>query len=73
MKLEAGEKRRLQLAVALKVNELQPDRSLQPDVYRSLYRSIKSQFEVDSYKEIKRGDLQAAIQFIETWQPRKVS
>lgn len=73
MELEAGEKRRLQLAVATKVNELESNRSLQPEIYRSLYLSIKSQFGVDSYKEIKREELQEAIRYIEAWQPRKVS
>lgn len=72
MELEAGEKRRLQLAVATKVNDLESDQSLQSSLYRSLYRNLKAQFDVDSYKEIHREKLQEAIRFIEAWQPGKI-
>lgn len=73
MELEAGEKRRLQKAIAAKVYELESNPANHPELFKKLYREIKSRFEVSTYKEVKREDLQEAIRYVEEWQPRKVS
>ncbi|MET3700024.1 Rha family phage regulatory protein [Bacillus oleivorans] len=40
--------------------------------FRELHREIKDRFGVASYKDIKRKDLQSAINYINNWIPRKV-
>lgn len=67
--LQGGEQRRIQKAVATKVYELDVQTINRRNYFKELYREIKDHFKVDSYKEIKRGDLQMAIQYIEHWSP----
>ncbi|WP_445683528.1 ORF6C domain-containing protein [Sporosarcina sp. FSL K6-5500] len=64
--LERGEQVRLHKAVAKRVYSIG---STLPSsqLFGSLFRDIKSQFGVDSYKNLKRKDLQAAIRFAESW------
>lgn len=71
--LQVGEQRRLQKAVAIKVYELDANILDQRNRFKQIYREVKKQFGVDSYKEIKRKDLQDAIHYIENWQPEKIS
>ena len=71
--LDHGEQRRLQIAVATKVYEIESDRVLQPKVFKEIYREIKNRFGVASYKDVKRRELQSAIRYVEAWLPRKVS
>ena len=69
--LQIGEQRRLQKAVAIKVYELDADIIDQRNRFKEIYREIKKRFGVDSYKEIKRENLQEAIRYIEGWSPEK--
>ncbi|MFX3673318.1 MAG: Rha family transcriptional regulator [Paenisporosarcina sp.] len=71
--LDYGEQRRLQKAVAQKVYEIEKSRERQTKLFRELYREIKDRFGVASYKDVKRQELQAAIRYIDSWIPRKVS
>lgn len=71
--LDHGEQRRLQIAVATKVYEIESDRSLQPKLFKEIYREIKNRFGVASYKDVKRRELQSAIRYVDAWLPRKVS
>lgn len=71
-KLEIGEQRRLQKAVAIKVYELDSELLNQRNRFKELYRLIKNKFAVSSYKEIRRQDLQEAIRYIESWHPENV-
>lgn len=73
MGLKVGEKRRIQKAIAIKVYDLESNPAAHPELFKKLYREIKSHFQVSTYKEVKREDLQEAIRYIEEWQPRKVS
>lgn len=71
--LQVGEQRRLQKAVAIKVYELDANILDQRNRFKQIYSEVKKQFGVDSYKEIKRGNLQEAIRYIESWHPGKDS
>lgn len=71
--LDHGEQRGLQKAVARKVYELEVHEQLRPRLFREIYREIKDRFGVASYKDVKRKDLQAAVNYVNAWLPRKVS
>lgn len=71
--LDHGEQRGLQKAVARKVYELEVHEQLRPKLFREIYREIKDRFGVASYKDVKRKDLQAAVNYVNAWIPRKVS
>lgn len=70
--LERGEQVRLQKAVGQKVYSVaRYSLSSQPQLFADLYHDIKAHFRVESYKYIKRQDLQLAIVFVDTWKPNK--
>lgn len=71
--LSYGEQRRLQKAVARRVYELYDNKEDRPLAFSSIYREIKDRFAVASYKDVRRQDLQAAINYIGNWIPRKVA
>lgn len=71
--LTSGEQRRLQKGIATKVYEIENDPEYRPLLFREIHREIKDRFGVASYKDIKRKELQAALNYIEHWVPRKVS
>ncbi|WP_099157302.1 Rha family transcriptional regulator [Virgibacillus ndiopensis] len=68
-----GEQRRLQRAVGSKVYSLTSDKEYRKSLFSELHREIKDRFGVSSYKDIKRKDMQTAINYIENWIPKKVS
>lgn len=41
-----------------------------PDAYRQIYGALKKQFQIPSYRDLKRSDLAKAFQFIGSWSPR---
>lgn len=69
--LSYGEQRRLQKAVASRVYELYENPDERPKAFSGLYREIKDRFAVASYKDVRRKDLQQAINYIENWIPRR--
>lgn len=71
--LSYGEQRRLQKAVARRVYELCEDPEERPKAFSGIYREIKDRFAVASYKDVRRKDLQSAINYVENWIPRKVA
>jgi len=71
--LDHGEQRRLQKCIASKVYELSDDPETRPKLFKEIYREIKDRFGVASYKDVKRQELQSAINYIENWVPRKAS
>ncbi|WP_342399615.1 Rha family transcriptional regulator [Weizmannia sp. FSL W8-0676] len=70
--LDHGEQRRLQKAIASKVYELESDPAARSKLFREIYREIKDRFAVASYKDVKRKELQSAINYVENWIPRRV-
>ncbi len=69
--LSYGEQRRLQKAVGRRVYELYDNKEDRPQAFADIYREIKDRFAVASYKDVRRKDLQAAINYVENWIPRK--
>lgn len=73
MTLDYGMQRRLQRAVAARVYKLDEDQQARRKLFSELYREIKDRFGVASYKDVRRQDLQTAINYVENWIPRKVA
>jgi Rha family phage regulatory protein len=69
--LDHGEQRRLQIAVATRVYELETDRAKQSKFFSGLYREIKDRCGVSSYKDVKRKELQSVLRYVESWIPKK--
>ena len=68
--LSIGEQRRLQKAIAQRVYELENNRDNHQVVFRAIYSAIKSRYGIESYKYVKRQDLQKAIRYISSWIPK---
>jgi len=62
--LTTAEQKRVQGAVNSRVRELG-----NKDYYRGLYGALKKQFNVPSYRDLKRSDLTKAFTFIQSWSP----
>lgn len=65
--LNSGEQRRLQKAVGERAFALESDAEKRARIFRDIYSSIKKQFAVKSYRDVKRHELQDAIKFVERW------
>lgn len=71
--LNSGEQRRLQLAVSERVYKLEKNNKvLQSQLFRDIYRAIKSQYGVKSYRDVKQRNLQEAIKMVDTFIPSKL-
>lgn len=68
-----GEQRGIQKAVSRKVHEFAVDDDHRRLLFPELYREIKDRWGVPSYRDILRKDLQAVINYINAWQPKRVS
>lgn len=73
MTLDYGMQRRLQKAVGARIYHVEQDDQARRKLFSELYREIKDRFGVASYKDVRRQDLQAAIQYVEAWIPRRVA
>ncbi|APT48970.1 phage antirepressor [Bacillus safensis] len=71
--LDHGEQRRIQKAVATRIYSFTEDKNERNRLFKELYREIKDRFGVSSYKDVKRKDMQAAVNYIVNWVPRRVS
>lgn len=71
--LDHGEQRRIQKAVASRVYSFTEDGSERKRLFSELHREIKDRFAVSSYKDLKRKDMQVAVNYIVNWVPRRVS
>ncbi|MEK3955397.1 Rha family transcriptional regulator [Psychrobacillus sp. FSL K6-1464] len=72
--LNSGEQRRLQLAVAERVYKLEKNnKSLQSQLFRDIYRAIKTQYGVRSYRDVKQRNLQESIKLVDTFVPSKLT
>ncbi|WP_053589675.1 Rha family transcriptional regulator [Bacillus sp. FJAT-22090] len=74
--LDHSEQRRLQSAISSRVLSRVLKYKLKPvqrrALYTELHREIKDRFGVSSYKDVKRKELKAAIQYVKYWFPREV-
>lgn len=71
--LSYGEQRRLQKAIARRVYRLYESAEERRKGFSGIHREIKDRFAVASYKDVRRKDLQAAINYVGHWIPRKVA
>ncbi|WP_406846052.1 BRO family protein [Bacillus safensis] len=71
--LDHGEQRRIQKAVASRVYSFTEDESERKRLFSEIHREIKDRFDVSSYKDLKRKDMQVAVYYIVNWVPRRVS
>lgn len=67
--LDSGQQRRVQQAINKKVCSIEPDQSERGELFRQLHREIKDRWQVPSYKDILRQDLQDVLNYIEAWKP----
>lgn len=67
--LDSGRQRRLQTAIGKRVCTLEPDKSERGELFRQLHREIKDRWQVPSYKDIRRQDLQGVLQYVAAWVP----
>ncbi|MCM3701866.1 Rha family transcriptional regulator [Paenibacillus macerans] len=67
--LDSGQQRRLQQAINKKVCAVETDKSERSELFRQLYREIKDRWQVPSYKDILRQDLQDVLNYVEAWKP----
>ncbi|MCM3783706.1 Rha family transcriptional regulator [Neobacillus mesonae] len=67
--LDSGQQRRLQKAVSTKVYSIASEQEERSELYRQLYKEIKDRWEVPSYKDVLRQDLQAVLNYVDAWRP----
>jgi hypothetical protein len=67
--LDSGQQRRLQQGINKKVCSLESDKSERSELFRQLHKEIKDRWEVPSYKDILRQDLQNVLNYISAWKP----
>lgn len=66
--LHSGEQRRLQNAIGERVYQLtRKEKGARSVLFRSLYSALYERFEVVSYRDVKRDDLQGALRFVSNW------
>lgn len=67
--LKNAEQKKLHAAIGNRVILLSNQASRRPGYYRQLYRAIYAEFEVASYRDIRKGDLERALLYVEGWRP----
>ena len=70
--LDHGEQRRIQKLVATKVYEASTSEEQRKKLFSELHRELKDRFGVASYKDIKRHELQKAINYVDSWIPKRI-
>ena len=67
--LDSGQQRRVQQAIAKKVCSIEPDQTERGDLFRQIHKEIKDRWQVPSYKDILRQDMQGVLNYIDAWVP----
>ncbi|MEK5415093.1 Rha family transcriptional regulator [Paenibacillus sp. FSL L8-0708] len=67
--LDSGQQRRIQQGIGKKVCSIEPDKSKRGELFRQLHREIKDRWEVPSYKDVLRQDMQNVLNYISAWKP----
>ena len=66
--LHTGEQKRLRSAISERVSVLcKKEPGARRGLYRSIYRSIRECYGVESYRDVKQHQLQDALAFVATW------
>jgi len=67
--LDSGQQRRLQQAINKKVCVTELDKSARGELFRQIHKEIKDRWQVPSYKDVLRQDLQGVLDYIAAWVP----
>ena len=67
--LDSGQQRRLQQAISKKVCVSELDKSARGELFRQIHKEIKDRWQVPSYKDVLRQDLQGVLDYIAAWVP----
>jgi len=67
--LNSGQQRTLQSAVNKRVCSIEEDKGERSLLFRQLHREIKDRWQVSSYKDVRKIDLQAALDYVAAWVP----
>lgn len=66
--LHSGEQKRLRKAIGERVHVLsRKEPGSRPVLFRSMYRSIRERYHVESYRDVKQHQLQDALKYVARW------
>ncbi|MGZ0043440.1 Rha family transcriptional regulator [Paenibacillus ottowii] len=69
--LNSGQQRTLQKAISRKVYAIEPDKDARGELFQQLHREIKDRWQVTSYKDVLRKELENVLNYITYWRPIK--
>lgn len=69
--LNSGQQRTLQRAISRKVYAIEPDKDARGELFQQLHREIKDRWQVTSYKDVLRKELENVLNYITYWRPIK--
>lgn len=67
--LKEGEKRRIRIGISRRVFDIAKNKTDSGQLFKKIHSDLKQWFKVDSYKDIRREELQSALSYIENWKP----
>ncbi|MDN4069982.1 Rha family transcriptional regulator [Paenibacillus vini] len=67
--LDSGQQRRLQQAINKKVCSIEQDKQERSELFRQIHREIKDRWQVPSYKDVLRQDMQSVLNYVDAWKP----
>lgn len=67
--LDSGQQRRLQRAISERVCSIERDKEARSEWFRQLHRDIKNRWNVSSYKDVLRQNLQEVLNYVAAWVP----
>ncbi|MNC60878.1 ORF6C domain protein [compost metagenome] len=69
--LDSGHQRRLQKAINVKVCSIEPVKEFRGELFRQIHREIKDRWQVSSYKDVLKTELQEVLNYVSAWKPVK--
>ncbi|MBP1905681.1 Rha family phage regulatory protein [Paenibacillus turicensis] len=69
--LDSGRQYRLQKAIKVKVCSIEPNKDERGELFRQIHREIKDRWQVSSYKDVLKTELQEVLNYIAAWKPVK--
>lgn len=69
--LDSGRQYRLQKAIKVKVCSIEPNKDERGELFRQIHREIKDRWQVSSYKDVLKTELQEVLDYVSAWKPVK--
>ncbi|MCY9530533.1 ORF6C domain-containing protein [Paenibacillus alvei] len=69
--LNSGEQNQLKKSILTRVCQFEQDKDARKPLFRLLYKELYERYDVPSYKDILRKDLNEALQFVGAWRPKR--